>query len=175
MGKTALIVVLVLIVLGIGYVERHKIEAMFGMIPTPTGTIATTDQNAAPVASPDLAMTANPATSTVANNIYQWKTDAKKGQYLTDFQGMTLYVFDKDTTGVSNCAGSCAAIWPAYSSGATAQGTFPDHIGLITRADGKMQFAWDGKPLYYYAPDKVAGDLKGDGVDGIWHIVAPTK
>ncbi len=174
MGKTALILVLVLIVLVIGYVERQKIEAMFGIMPTPVGTSVVNDQNTAPVASPDLAMTANPSTA-LANNIYQWKTDAKKGQYLADFQGMTLYVFDKDTTGVSNCTGTCATLWPAYSSGATAQSTFPDHIGVITRGDGKLQFAWDGKPLYYYAKDKVVGDLKGDGVEGTWHIVTATQ
>ncbi len=31
------------------------------------------------------------------------------GQILTDAKGMSLYTFDKDANGVSNCTGGCAA------------------------------------------------------------------
>ena len=31
---------------------------------------------------------------------------------LTDAKGMTLYIYDKDTTGVSNCYDKCAVNWP---------------------------------------------------------------
>lgn len=106
-----------------------------------------------------------------SDNIYKTKTDPAKGTYLTDFQGMTLYVFDKDTTGVSNCYQGCATVWPAYSSGATAQSQFPANISVITRTDGSKQFAWKGKPLYYYSGDKNPGDTNGDGIANIWHIV----
>lgn len=112
-------------------------------------------------------------TAAPSGNIYLVKTDAVKGAYLTDFAGMTLYTFDRDTTGVSNCYDACAAKWPAYSSGATAQSTFPANISLITRTGGAKQFAWKGMPLYYYQLDTKVGDLKGDGVGGIWHIVKP--
>ena len=105
------------------------------------------------------------------DNIYLSKTDSVKGSYMTDFAGNTLYIFDKDTTGVSNCSGGCLSAWPAYTSGATAQGSFPENISVITRTDGSKQFAWKGMPLYYYAKDKKAGDITGDGVGGIWHIV----
>lgn len=104
-------------------------------------------------------------------NIYQSKTGAK-GNYMTDFNGMTLYTFDNDTNGVSNCTGQCLTIWPVYTSGATAQGSFPANISVITRSDGSKQFAWMGKPLYYYSGDKGAGDMNGDGVGGIWHIIS---
>lgn len=100
-------------------------------------------------------------------------TNPVKGNYLTDFAGMTLYVFDKDTPGVSSCTGSCASLWPPYTSGATAQGTLPANITVITRSDGSSQFAWNTKPLYYYSKDKKAGDLLGDGVGGFWHLVKP--
>ncbi len=30
-------------------------------------------------------------------------------------------------------------------------------------------WAYDGKPLYTYAKDKKAGDMKGDGVGSVWH------
>lgn len=105
------------------------------------------------------------------DNIYLSKTDATKGAYMTDFAGMTLYTYDRDTQGVSNCAGACAAAWKPYTSGATAQGTFPANITVITRADGSQQFAWKGMPLYYYSADQSAGDINGDGVGGVWHIV----
>ena len=94
-----------------------------------------------------------------------------KGKYLTDFQGMTLYTFDKDTKGVSNCSGPCLTAWPIYTSGATAEKILPLNISVITRSDGSKQFAWKGMPLYYYAQDQKAGDITGDGVGGIWHIV----
>ncbi len=112
-----------------------------------------------------------PTSSASANNIYMTKTDAAKGTYLTDFQGMTLYTYDKDTIGVSNCTGGCAKAWLPYTSGAVAQGTFPANITVITRTDGTRQFAWKGMPLYYYATDTKVGDITGDGVGGVWHIV----
>ncbi|HEX8931746.1 MAG TPA: hypothetical protein VF810_01165 [Patescibacteria group bacterium] len=112
-------------------------------------------------------------TGVTSGNIYLVKTDAKKGTYLTDFQGMTLYTFDKDTIGVSNCYNGCAKAWPPYSSGATAQSQFPANITVITRTDGSKQFAWKGMPLYYYAIDAKAGDINGDGVNNVWHIVKP--
>ncbi|MDD5464684.1 MAG: hypothetical protein PHP62_06055 [Candidatus Moranbacteria bacterium] len=114
-----------------------------------------------------------PTTSSSApsDNIYLTKTDATKGKYMTDFQGMTLYTFDKDTGGTSTCYDSCATLWPAYTSGATAEKTFPGNITVITRKDNSKQFAWKGMPLYYYSPDKKAGDIMGDGIGGVWHIV----
>lgn len=108
-----------------------------------------------------------------SSNIYTTKTDPTKGQYVTDFAGMTLYIFDKDTKGVSSCNGACATTWPPYTSGATAQSQFPLNITVITRTDGSKQFAWKSMPLYYYASDKKAGDMLGDGIGGIWHIVKP--
>jgi predicted lipoprotein with Yx(FWY)xxD motif len=36
---------------------------------------------------------------------------------------------------------------------------------------GTMQWAYDGKPLYFYADDKKKGETAGDGKGGVWHIV----
>ncbi len=126
---------------------------------------------------PESAMTENTGTQQTAqvpsDNIYKIKTDSAKGEFVTDFQGMTLYTFDKDSNGVSACEDTCAKNWPPYTSGTTAQSQFPAHISVITRPDGSKQFAWDGKPLYYYVKDAQAGDVTGDGVGGVWHIVKP--
>lgn len=108
-----------------------------------------------------------------ASNIYMTKTDSKKGAYLTDFAGMTLYTYDKDGQGVSNCYNACATAWPPYASGATAEKNLPANITVITRTDGSKQFAYKGKPLYYYTTDTKPGDITGDGVGGVWHIVTP--
>ena len=157
MKKTLLIVVALLVVAVVVYTQRQVLRSMMsGPAPTPMAKVTTAPTAAMP-----------------SNNIYMTKTDATKGAYLTDFAGMTLYTFDKDTTGVSNCYNGCAKAWPVYTSGATAQKEFPAHISVITRTDGSKQFAWDGKPLYYYATDTKAGDMTGDGVGGVWHIVKP--
>ncbi|HSD98274.1 MAG TPA: hypothetical protein VLB73_01070 [Patescibacteria group bacterium] len=113
------------------------------------------------------------STSAPSGNIYMIRTDAAKGSYLVDFAGMTLYTYDKDANGVSNCYNGCAAAWPPYTSGATAEKTLPENITVITRTDGSKQFAWKGMPLYYYATDTKPGDITGDGVGGVWHIIKP--
>jgi predicted lipoprotein with Yx(FWY)xxD motif len=105
------------------------------------------------------------------DNIYKIKTKDQNTNYMTDFAGMTLYVFDGDTPGKSDCYGACAITWKPYSSGATAQKTFPSNITVLTRDDGSEQFMWKGQPLYYYQADASESDVNGDGVGGKWHIV----
>jgi len=42
---------------------------------------------------------------------------------------------------------------------------------MVKRKDGHEQWAYDGKPVYFYMDDKKKGDMKGDGVGGVWHVV----
>jgi predicted lipoprotein with Yx(FWY)xxD motif len=92
-----------------------------------------------------------------------------KGEILTDAKGMTLYIFDKDEAGMSNCYDKCAVNWPPAmaADGAMADGAF----SLVERKDGAKQWAHDGMPLYYWIEDLQAGDTNGDGVGGVWHVV----
>ncbi|MDI1273964.1 hypothetical protein [Polaromonas sp.] len=87
--------------------------------------------------------------------------------------GMTLYTFDRDVTGSgkSVCNGPCATNWPPLMAAETdkASGDYT----IITRDDGKKQWAMKGKPLYYWVKDTKAGDKTGDGVQNVWHIVKP--
>ena len=87
--------------------------------------------------------------------------------------GMTLYTFDRDATGSgkSVCNGPCATNWPPLTAAETAQSS--GDYSVITRDDGKKQWAMKGKPLYYWIKDGKAGDKTGDGVQGVWHIVKP--
>lgn len=88
---------------------------------------------------------------------------------LTAKNGMTLYVFDKDKGGVSSCYGFCADFWPPYI-GKKGE-TMNKHWTLVKRKNGKMQWAYNGRPVYFYKADKKKGDMTGDGKEGIWHVV----
>lgn len=88
---------------------------------------------------------------------------------LADEKGMTLYVFDKDTGGVSACYDDCAVKWPPYL--ATAGQKMGEGWTMVDRTDGTKQWAYDKKPVYYFAGDKAKGDKTGDGLGGVWHII----
>ena len=88
---------------------------------------------------------------------------------LADAKGMTLYTFDKDKGGGSACYDACAAKWPAYLGKAGEAMT--EGWTLVDRTDGTKQWAYDGKPVYYFAGDKKKGDAMGDGLGGIWHVI----
>jgi predicted lipoprotein with Yx(FWY)xxD motif len=90
---------------------------------------------------------------------------------LADAKGMTLYTYDKDAPGKSNCNGPCAATWPPLA--ATASDKPSGKWTIVTRDDGSLQWAYDGKPLYGWKNDKAPGDTTGDGVGGTWHTARP--
>lgn len=90
---------------------------------------------------------------------------------LVDAQGMTLYTYGKDSEGESNCTEQCAEIWPPLIAGENAQAS--GKWSLVTRQDGTLQWAYDGKPLYTYAKDKQPGDATGDSLMGVWHAAKP--
>jgi predicted lipoprotein with Yx(FWY)xxD motif len=83
--------------------------------------------------------------------------------------GRTLYTFDKDAANKSNCNGGCAVAWPPYL--VKDGDRTPGEIRVITRDDGARQWAIKGKPVYFYAADVQAGDAKGDGQGGVWHVI----
>ncbi len=94
------------------------------------------------------------------------------GGMLVGPNGMTLYTFDRDAagSGKSVCNGPCATNWPPLMASDSDKAT-GDYM-IITRDDGKKQWAMKGKPLYYWAKDTKAGDMTGDGVaNNSWHIV----
>jgi predicted lipoprotein with Yx(FWY)xxD motif len=105
-------------------------------------------------------------------------TDATSslGTYLIAFNGMTLYMYTKDTAGVSNCTGPCAVIWPPYTISSAAalqnvQAGIPGKAGAITRADGSMQVTYKGQPLYFYGKDTKSGDTAGQNAGKVWFVV----
>ncbi|MGA9008235.1 MAG: hypothetical protein WBE48_06975 [Xanthobacteraceae bacterium] len=97
--------------------------------------------------------------------------DTAKGKALVNGDGMTLYTFDNDSKGKSNCNGQCANLWLPLiaTTDASASGDF----SLITRSDGRKQWAYKNKPLYGWNKDSKPGDVTGDGVNSVWHIAVP--
>ena len=92
-------------------------------------------------------------------------------QVLVDSQGMTLYWFAIDTSGKSNCSGSCATYWPPVKGPLTAGSGVTGTLATITRSDGSTQATYDGHPLYTYIGDKSAGQNSGNGKNlsgGLW-------
>jgi predicted lipoprotein with Yx(FWY)xxD motif len=136
-------------------------------IPNAYGSSAPTTAAATPTA----------ATSQAAVGVAEVDvaTDASLGEFLVDSTGMTLYLYTKDTPGVSNCSGNCLAAWPALlTTGAPIAGAgVTGKLGTITRDDGSVQVTYNELPLYYYVSDTQAGDTTGQGVGGVWYIVKP--
>ena len=92
---------------------------------------------------------------------------------LVGTSGMTLYTFDKDESGSgkSVCNGNCAALWPPLM--ATADAKPSGEWSVVTRDDGAKQWAYKGKPLYYWVKDAKPGEKSGDGVNNVWRIAQP--
>ena len=70
----------------------------------------------------------------------------------------------------SNSNGGCASSWPPLlvnDGGATGV----PNLTTITRDDGLLQAAYDGRPLYFFTGDNKTGDTNGQGLNGAWWSV----
>ena len=94
-------------------------------------------------------------------------TDIGGQMVLTDANGMTLYIFDNDEPGVTNCYDTCAERWPPLFADDTAmaEGDF----SIVERTDGSKMWAYKDMPLYYWVKDEKPGDTTGDMVGEVWH------
>jgi len=103
--------------------------------------------------------------------------DATLGKILADSQGMTLYMFTKDTPGVTNCYDQCAVNWPPLLVGAgeapVAGAGVTGLLGVTERTDGTRQVTYNDMPLYYFVNDNNPGDTNGQGVGDVWFVVHP--
>jgi predicted lipoprotein with Yx(FWY)xxD motif len=95
-----------------------------------------------------------------------------RGGVMTDwYSHKTLYTFDKDSTNPtrSACNAECAVKWPPFrpSEADRSRGDYT----IFKRDDGSSQWAYMGKPLYFFVGDQKTGDKTGEGVGGVWHVV----
>jgi predicted lipoprotein with Yx(FWY)xxD motif len=101
------------------------------------------------------------------------------GPILVDSAGRTLYLFQKDSGGMSRCSGSCARIWPpelTKGSPKAGGGASAAKLGTIRRGDGSMQVTYAGHPLYAYTADTGPGQARGNGLNlygAVWNAVQP--
>ena len=94
----------------------------------------------------------------------------RAGRLYANAQGKTLYTYDNDATGKSECVAECALAWPPLEADPDAA-SFGDW-SVIERDDGSRQWALRGKPLYTFVKDEKPGDKKGDGVAEVWQTAA---
>ncbi|GAA2780556.1 hypothetical protein GCM10010441_01640 [Kitasatospora paracochleata] len=105
---------------------------------------------------------------------------SKLGMILTDSQGRTLYLFEKDSATMSACDGACATAWPPLTTTGTPQagaGVSAADLGTLTRADHSVEVTYHGHPLYYYSGDQKAGDTNGEGSTAFgasWYVLNPS-
>lgn len=94
---------------------------------------------------------------------------SQNGMLISTVNNRTLYTFDKDTMNKSNCMGDCLKAWPALTAPSNAKTS--SQFTTIQRDDGTYQWAANGKPLYYFVKDMEVGDMKGEGMGGVWRTV----
>jgi len=96
----------------------------------------------------------------------------KQGPTLVDLNGMTLYYYERDTTGkTSNCNGKCVESWVPLS--ATADAKAIGDFTVISRNDGSKMWAYRYRPLYTSPADKAPGEANGNATTLQWRIARP--
>jgi predicted lipoprotein with Yx(FWY)xxD motif len=104
-------------------------------------------------------------------------TDTQKlGKIIVDDAGRTLYMFTRDTKDTTNCYDKCEQAWPPLLQTDTPKvgdGLDAKMLGTTTRKDGTVQVTYNGMPLYYFFKDAAPGDITGQGVGGVWYVLAP--
>jgi predicted lipoprotein with Yx(FWY)xxD motif len=94
---------------------------------------------------------------------------------LVNRSGMTLYHLSVERKGHFICTDkTCLSLWHplVVARGVTPSGA--KSLSVVKRPDGRRQVAYKGGPLYTFAEDKKAGDMKGNGFKdvGTWKVVA---
>ena len=95
----------------------------------------------------------------------------QRGDILVEIKGRGVYTYDGDKlVNQSDCFAQCRLLWPPVYADVEAKpkGSFT----IFTRKDdGKLQWAFKGRPLYRWTSDLKRGDAGGDGIAGVWHLI----
>ncbi|GAD00186.1 family 31 carbohydrate-binding protein [Agarivorans albus] len=87
--------------------------------------------------------------------------------------GLTLYTFDVDNAGASQCNGNCATTWPPFIVNSASEIKAPSGVsglGVSARQDGSLQLTLNNEPLYYFSGDNNLGDTSGHGINSVWWV-----
>jgi predicted lipoprotein with Yx(FWY)xxD motif len=149
-----------------------------GGTTTPTSAPAPSASSAAASSPATASATDAPMSSAPASTAELMVAPSKAGQIVVDAKGMSVYYFTKDTkdSGTSACAGACLNNWPPVTTTADTPAVdgVTGTVGTVTWPDGKKQLTINGMPVYYFAKDQAPGDILGQGVGGVWYLVAPS-
>ena len=161
--------------------RRHAILAVLTVATV--ALAACSAQPGAATAGPTAATTA--ATSAAATGpaivpagfALEVRQDATLGSFVAGANGRSLYIFKNDAGGASTCVDDCAANWPplvvASAGDVTAGAGVTGSVATSKRPGGTLQVTLAGWPLYYFAADAAAADVKGQGVGGKWFLLSP--
>ncbi|MCH8550922.1 MAG: hypothetical protein LAT62_03230 [Natronospirillum sp.] len=97
------------------------------------------------------------------------------GLVWTDDSAMTLYTYSRDRPESSACTGECAVQFPPHVAEARHRQFPPEGFSVITRPDGRLQWAYESRPLYRYSGDREPGELTGHGRDDRWWVAQPVR
>lgn len=100
--------------------------------------------------------------------------DMTLGAILTTPDGWTLYRWDRDEPGVSNCYDACEQLWLPFvvSAEPVAPMGLAGALGVAVRRDGAMQLTYEGSPLYRNSADTQPGTTNGQGVGNLWWVIS---
>lgn len=90
---------------------------------------------------------------------------------LMDPQGRPLYVYDLDQRGKPTCYNACASSWPPVVAPRDAKPT--GHWTTVTRHDGTKQWAYAGRPVYFWKNDIASGSRGAVPISKYWHVAKP--
>lgn len=104
-------------------------------------------------------------TASVNNNAVGTSMVSGVGTVLVDSSGKALYFTDQDHGATVACTAGCTAVWvPAVVPGTAAPNGSVNGVTVVKRSDdGREQLAYQGKPLYEFKADSMAGQVTGNG------------
>jgi predicted lipoprotein with Yx(FWY)xxD motif len=104
------------------------------------------------------------------------RTHPTLGDYLTDGDGKTLYIFLDDIDGTSHCYDTCTTLWlPLLTREVprAASGLNQTILAVTSREDRLSQVTYNGYPLYYFVGDTKPGDMYGQNWQDRWYVLSP--
>jgi predicted lipoprotein with Yx(FWY)xxD motif len=124
------------------------------------------------------AASGSPSTASGQGSTIGAHSEGNLGTILVDSQGLTVYLFEKDSGTKSSCFGGCASAWPPVRvSGkpTVGNGLNASLVDTSPRSDGQAQVTYNGHPLYLFAGDQSAGETNGQGLTefgGSWFALS---
>lgn len=155
--------------------------AILGAAACSSGTSSTSAAPPATSAAPaSTSSAASSAAASASGGVTIKTAHTSLGTVLTDGKGITVYLFEADTTTKPTCYSACAQAWPpVLTTGAPVAGTGAklSLLGTVKRTDGKLQVTYAGHPLYYFVQSTKPGNVSGQGSNAFgahWDAVRPT-